>query len=316
MSTTRFSSMSANHGLSLFRTNNTPYALFGLLFATSLLVWWRPLSLTFELAIHSDQYTHILLILPVSLALILLSWNAKQDRGNPGFGIGSVLMAGALLISWMAARQLSNSPNLALAAVMFGLVLCWMGAFVLCFGIRTLRKYVFPLCLLFWLIPLPAAVLDSIVVMLQRGSALASYGLFRAFGVPVIRDGVVLSIPGIDIEVAVECSSIRSSLMLVVSSMVLAQLFLVSVWRKMSVVLLAVPLSVAKNAVRIFTLSMLGTHVDPSFLTGTLHRRGGIVFFLLALAGLVLLIRLLREPHAFIASEVSVRKSIMPTSGR
>ena len=254
---------------------------------------------------HSDQYSHILLIFPVSLALILLSWDAKQDRGNPSFGVGSVLIAGALLISGVAARQLSTSPNLPLAAVIFGLVTWWIGAFAICFGLRTLRKYVFPLCFLFWLIPLPAAVLDSIVIMLQRGSAVASYGLFRAFGVPVIRDGVVLSIPGVDIEVARECSSIRSSLMLVVSSMVLAQLFVVSVWRKMSVVLIAVPLSVAKNAVRIFVLSMLGTRVDPSFLTGTLHHRGGIVFFLIALAGLVLLIRLLKEPDSHTHSKVA-----------
>ena len=43
----------------------------------------------------------------------------------------------------------------------------------------------------------------------------------------------------------------------------------------------AVPLSVGKNALRIFTLSMLAIHVDPSFLTGRLHREGGVVFFLL-----------------------------------
>jgi exosortase len=219
------------------------------------------------------------------------------------------------LISGVAARGLSTSPNLPLASAIFGLVSWWIGAFVFCFGVRTLRKYVFPLCFLFWLIPLPAAMLDSIVVMLQRGSALASYGLFKAFGVPVIRDGVVLSIPGVDIEVAAECSSIRSSLMLVVSSMVLAQLFLISLWRKVSVVLVALPLSVAKNAVRIFTLSMLGTHVDPGFLTGKLHHRGGIVFFLMALAGLVSLIWLLRQNDLSIRGEVSDMGSSQSTSG-
>ena len=306
MSTSEFSVRSLNPAALLLRNKNASYGLFGLLFAISLLVWRRPLSLTFELALRSDQYTHILLILPVSLALILLSWNSKQDTGSPGIAIGFAVMAGALLISWMAARQLSSSPNLPLAAVIFGLVSWWIGSFVVCFGIRTLRKYVFPLCFLFWLIPLPAAVLDSIVVMLQRGSALASYGLFKAFGVPVIRDGVVLSIPGVDIEVAAECSSIRSSLMLVVSSMVLAQLFLISLWRKGSVVLVALPLSVAKNAVRIFTLSMLGTHVDPGFLTGKLHHRGGIVFFLMALGFLVLFLRLLREPVPPIRSKATL----------
>jgi len=87
------------------------------------------------------------------------------------------------------------------------------------------------------------------------------------------------------------------------------------VWRKMSVVLVAVPLSVAKNAGRIFALSMLGTHVDPGFLTGTLHHRGGIVFFLVALAGLVFLIWLLRENDLSVHGKVSDMGSNLSTSG-
>jgi len=151
--------------------------IFALLVAASLWIWRRPLSVTFELAVHGDQYTHGLLILPVSFALILLWWNSNQNTGSPAFAIGSGLMAGALLISRRAARRLATSPDLPLAAVIFGLVSWWIDAFVLCFGIRTMRKYVFQLCFLFWLIPLPATVLDSIVLMLQRGSALASVAL-------------------------------------------------------------------------------------------------------------------------------------------
>jgi hypothetical protein len=55
----------------------------------------------------------------------------------------------------------------------------------------------------------------------------------------------------------------------------------------------AIPLSIAKNGVRIFTIAMLGTHVDPGFLHGTLHRKGGILFFLLALFAVLLLLWLL-----------------------
>jgi exosortase/archaeosortase family protein len=78
--------------------------------------------------------------------------------------------------------------------------------------------------------------------------------------------------------------------MLVVTSMVLAHLFLRSFWRKALVVLVAIPLSIAKNGVRIFTIAMLGTRVDPGFLHGNLHHHGGIVFFLLALFAVVLLL--------------------------
>ena len=83
-----------------------------------------------------------------------------------------------------------------------------------------------------------------------------------------MHDGVRLSIPGLTLEVAKECSSIRSSLMLVVTTMVVAQLLLQSPLRKSVVVAAAIPLSIAKNGLRIFTIGTRGTRVDPAFLTG------------------------------------------------
>jgi exosortase len=113
--------------------------------------------------------------------------------------------------------------------------------------------------------------------------------------VPVAQDGTLLTIPGLTIEVARECSSIRSSLMLVVTTMVLAQMLLRSPWRKALVVAVAIPLSVAKNGLRIFVLGMLGTRVDPGFLSGRLHHQGGIIYFLIALAAIFLLLWIARR---------------------
>jgi exosortase/archaeosortase family protein len=100
----------------------------------------------------------------------------------------------------------------------------------------------------------------------------------------------MLSIPGLDIEVARECSSIRSSMMLIITTMVLAHLFLRSWWKQALLIVIAIPLSVAKNALRIFTIAKLGTRVDPGFLDGRLHRHGGIVFWGLAVAVVVVLL--------------------------
>ena len=55
------------------------------------------------------------------------------------------------------------------------------------------------------------------------------------------------------------------------------------------------PLSMAKNSVRIFTLSMLATHVDPAFLTGRLHKQGVVVSFSLSVILLWLIIIVLQE---------------------
>ena len=96
-------------------------------------------------------------------------------------------------------------------------------------------------------------------------------------------------------EVAPECSSIRSSLMLLVTTVVLAQLLLRSLWKKLLVVAVAIPVCVAKNGLRIFVLGVLATRVDPSYLTGRLHRDGGIVYFLIALGAIFLLLWILQR---------------------
>ena len=89
------------------------------------------------------------------------------------------------------------------------------------------------------------------------------------------RDGLIISIPGLDLEVASECSSIRSSTMLIVITLVLAHLFLQSRRRKVFLLAASLPLAVVKNAIRIFTIAELGTRVDPAYLDGKLHHTTG-----------------------------------------
>jgi exosortase len=138
-------------------------------------------------------------------------------------------------------------------------------------------------------------VLNPIVRLLQEGSATSARLLFAIAGVPVVHEGTLITLPGLTVEVARECSSIRSSLMLVVTTMVLAQMLVHSVWRKLVVIAVAIPLSVAKNGLRIFVLAMLTTRVDRSFITGRLHHQGGIIYFLIALAVVLGLIWILRR---------------------
>jgi exosortase len=178
---------------------------------------------------------------------------------------------------------------------MCALVLSWIGAFLLCFGSRASRSVLFPLAFLFGLVPFPLVALNEIVRLLQQWSALAAYWLFTVFAVPVAQNGVLLTIPGLTVEVAQECSSIRSSSMLLVTTMVLAHLLLRSPLRKVLAVGVAIVLSVAKNGLRIFTIAMLGTRVDPGYLTGRFHHEGGIVFFTIALIGVFLVLWVLRR---------------------
>ena len=280
--------MSTSNRESIFGLS--PSLVFSLLTAISLAVWWRALASSFSLALRDDQYTHILLILPLSAALIFVDWKSPEPSTQPSVGIGSgLLVVAALLIAGTRLGAAHLQPDEQLSLNMLALVLWWIGAFLFCFGPRAFRRALFPLFFLFWIVPFPQFLLDPVVRWLQAGSVTSAHLLLSAFGVPVAEEGTLLTIPGLTIEVAKECSSIRSSLMLVVTTMVIAQTLLRTAWRKAIVIAVAIPLSVAKNGLRIFVLAMLATRVDRSYLTGRLHHEGGVIYFLVALAIIFLL---------------------------
>jgi exosortase len=268
--------------------------LFPLLLLASFILWRHALAGTLSLALENEAYTHILLILPVSCALIYVKRSAAA-RFEPCMAAGISVLAAAILITAGAKYAASLPGDIRLSLSMLALVTWWIGSVILCFGTQAFRSFLFPLCFLFLLVPLPMIVVNSMVEFLQRESALSARILFRLIGVPVTQDGVVLSIPGLDIEVAQECSSIRSSLMLVVTTMILAQLFLRSWWRQILLVAAAIPLSIAKNGLRIVVIGELGTRVDPGYLTGGFHHHGGVVFLSLGIAAIVALLLLFRR---------------------
>lgn len=268
----------------------------------TLAILWHPFASTIAQALRDDEFTHILLILPTSASLILLEWRGLKSGLSPNVRAGSLLVTAALFIAVLTRLwSVWPEPDVQLAISMLALVMSWIAAFVLCFGASVARSLLFPLCFLFWMVPIPAFALVRIVQLWQRGSALAAWCLFSAVNVPSIQDGVFISIPGLNLEVAPECSSLRSSLMLLVTTMVLAHLLLRTPWRKTILILLAIPLSIAKNGLRIFTIGILTTRVDRSFLTGRLHHEGGMVFFLIALAGVLVLLWLLRRGEGRVA---------------
>ena len=276
-------------------STSSAYRSFLLLCLVSFFVWWHSEVTTFSLALQNNAYTHILLITPISMALIVSEWRPRKAQPEPNVRGGLALLLLAVLIGFIGGRWLglvSLPADVQLSLSMLAVVTWWIGSFVVCFGMRISRMCLFPLYFLLWLVPLPAFALNHIVSFLQQGSADAAHLLFVIAGVPVTRDGLQLSIPGLTLEVATECSSIRSSLMLLVTSMVLAHLLLRSAWGKVLVILAAIPLSIAKNGLRIFTVSMLAVYVDPGYLHGWLHHQGGIVFFLVFLAAYLIVLRL------------------------
>jgi exosortase len=230
---------------------------------------------------------------PVSICLAVRQ-GAKGFRPTFASLPGMVIFMLTFVLRWAAQTKAPTSDG-GLALGIASLVACWIGLVIWIYGVDAFSQLRFPLLFLLLMIPIPHVVVDKCILALQAASAETTRLLFLLAGVPVLKDGFVLSLPEMDIEVAKQCSGIRSALMLLLSGLVLSHIYLRELWTKVLFVVAVVPFAIAKNAVRIFTLSMLGVHVNPSFLYGNLHRNGGVVFFILALTCMMILLIMLRQ---------------------
>jgi exosortase len=218
------------------------------------------------------------------VALVLVFTNRQSIfstvRPSPWLG-GAVAIVGLALAT--AAHRVVADAAVALSIATAGIALSWIGGFLLFYGVAAARQALFPLAFLVFMVPMPGLVIDGATRFLKEGSTEAVASLFTVTGTPYFRQGFVFALPDVVIEIADECSGIRSSIALLLTSLLAGHTLLRSSWTKIALVLVVLPIAVLKNAIRIVALSLLAIHVDPSFLTGQLHHEGGIVFFLLAL---------------------------------
>ena len=271
--------------------------LFLLSVAVTTLIAWHPLRALLDAALKHEQNSHILFVLPIVVGLLYLEGVAKNIKPETAVLPSAVLLvvAGTLSLTSFVYRSVigpANTLSLSIAALVFS----WLGLVFAFYGVHIFKKCIFPLLFLLFLVPLPPIVLNAVTYALQYGSTRATEALFIAFGIPVAREGFVLFLPTIDIEVAAECSGIRSSMMLVLTCLVLGHLFLRSSWRQFVLFVSVAAITILKNALRIFTLTTLAMYVDPSWIEGDFHHLyGGSIFFALAMAMILLVLRFLRR---------------------
>ena len=253
----------------------------GLMCVVQMVLAGDSMQALFAMAFKDDTYSHIPLIPLVSLFLIYLERQSIFRETNYDWRTGSaVFVPGgvAVILARLNVWQFSSGNRLSL--LMFGVILMWIGAFVSFFGARAFRSALFPLLFLLFAIPIPAPLLSKTIHLLQYGSADAAGAIFNLFGVQVQRQDLVFLLPGVVIQVAEECSGIRSALALLITTVLAGHFFLKSKVRVLILCALALPIAIIKNGMRIATLSLLAVYVNPGYLYGNLHHYAGIPFFL------------------------------------
>jgi exosortase len=271
------------------------------------LMFWKPLLALARYALSNDNASHILII-PCVVAWLIYLDHQKVAHTNFELKVAAFFVVPAALLAAILAFSPLKDTSLVLAGLILSFLLLLISGFVAIFGRQSSKSVWFALAFLGFAIPFPEPILDRVIYYLQAGSAYVAELIFDWSGVPALRDGFFFRLPRLSIEVAKECSGIRSSIALVILALLVAHFSFSKFWKKALFVIAGLLMMVVKNGVRIATLTILANYVDPGFLYGRLHKEGGVVFFLIGLALLLPVYWLLRRGEgqpSLVRSEVS-----------
>jgi exosortase C (VPDSG-CTERM-specific) len=251
-----------------------------------------------RLAWSSDLYSYVLLVPLISGYLLWIRRGDLFRPSEPSPALGACAGALGLFLlllnyHFYGDRGAGSVDSIALETAALLLVGAAAAAWLL--GAECLRRLAFPIGFLLLTIPIPTPLVGRIEHLLQAGSAAVAYAFFRIAGTPVYFSSLVFQLPGISIEVAPECSGLRSTLALLMTSLVAAYMLLRSNWRRAALVAAVVPLALLRNGFRVYVIGQLCVSVGPEMIDSYIHRRGGPVFFVLSLAPLLAVLLVLMK---------------------
>ena len=168
------------------------------------------------------------------------------------------------------------------------------GLIILFLGWNYLRALAFPMAFLVLMIPIPAIVFNQITFPLQLLASQVSSALLPVLGVPVLREGNVIVLPAMALEVAEACSGIRSLMSLVTLAIIYAYLLEKKMLMRVVLAVASIPIAVAANSVRIIGTGLLVQYWDPEKAQGYFHASWGWLIFVISLLMLYLFHRILR----------------------
>lgn len=255
-----------------------------------------PLGRLAQHALANDLHSHILLVPLVSAYLLHERRRTLPPSGPraaaPAAALGALGLS-TVAAAWMWRGSLSTNDYRALMAFAYVSLLAAGGFWFK--GAPWMRAAAFPLAFLLFLIPLPDAVVNALEQGSMYASAEAAALYFWVAGTPLVRQGTLFELPGITLQVAQECSGIRSSWVLFITSILASNMFLKTGWRRVLLVAFVIPLGILRNGLRVFVLGILSVHVGPHILDTAIHHRGGPLFFALSLGPLFALLWWLRR---------------------
>ena len=232
---------------------------------------------------RDDNYSHGFLILPLSA---YFAWQRRRALASAPQK-PSIWGLGVIAFSFVLMAVGTMAAELFLARV--SLVLLAAGCIAFLYGRQCLRILRVPVLFLLLMIPLPAIVFNQIAFPLQLFASRVGEVTMRAAGVPVLRDGNVLELETLRLEVAEACSGIRSLVSLLTLALVLGFVGGSSGPRIWLLALATVPIAVIANAGRVAGTGLAAHVWGPGVAEGFLHTTSGTLAFAVAVAALLAL---------------------------
>ena len=248
--------------------------LLGYLYADSL-------AFLFGYWIGSEDYSHGMFVPLISLFLI---WQARHriaaaGAGNSWWGL-AVIVTG-LFLYWIGElATLYVLQHVSLWMVIVGLVIASIGA-------RRAMAIAFPLSYLLTSIPLPVFLYASLSSQLQLWSSALGVGCLQLVGVTAFREGNVIDLGPVQLQVVEACSGIRYLLPLTSLALLCAYLFKDRMWKRVVLVLSSIPISIVVNGFRIGMIGVLVEWYGQGAAEGFYHLFEGWVLFMTSLGLLI-----------------------------
>lgn len=207
-----------------------------------------------------------------------LCWERKDEFefGRFSWNIWGLIPV-LLSIFLMIAGELGSMETLLFIGVWGSIV----GIMFILYGLR-LRRLLFPLLILAFMVPLPPFVSQMLTFKLKMAASTLSVLMFRLAGVSVLQEGNIIDLGIIQLQMVDACSGLRYFVPLVLMSLLLGYFFCRRFWQKAVLLVIVLPLSIAVNALRVFVTGMLHVQGHSALAENFFHDLSGLVIFLLA----------------------------------
>ncbi len=265
--------------------------VFGLLlFAAcwSLLYWESLASLTRQW--NNEDYSYCYLVPPLAAYLAYLNKDRLRRRRGGSTWPGYLLLGAAAMFFIMG--RLGSLETITFVSMWVSIV----AVSVLLFGIRSLRPLAFPLFVLAFAIPAPPFITNLLTFKLRLLSSSIAVDLLHLINFSAFREGNIIDLGFAQLQVVDACSGLRYLVSTILVALVAGYLFNKTLWERVLLVILAVPVSIVINSLRIVVVALLMRHVSVKFgEEGFYHDFSGWLIFLVSIGFVLALSAVLKK---------------------